>query len=98
MQRPHLEAVIVPKDSAIKNVADLKGKRIAFNKGSNVQYFLVKLLEKNGLKYSDVIPIFLPSPDARAAFQKGAVDAWIIWDPYFLANALRAASKACSSR
>ena len=84
--RPHLEAVIVPKDSAIKTVADLKGKRIAFNKGSNVQYFLVKLLEKNGLKYSDVTPIFLPPPDARAAFQKGAVDAWIIWDP-FLASA-----------
>src|SRR5450830_1703198 len=84
--RPHLEAVIVPKDSPIKSVADLKGKRIAFNKGSNVQYFLVKLLEKNGLKYSDVTPIFLPPPDARAAFQKGAVDAWIIWDP-FLASA-----------
>jgi sulfonate transport system substrate-binding protein len=84
--RPHLEAVIVPKDSPIKTVADLKGKRIAFNKGSNVQYFLVKLLEKNGLKYGDVTPIFLPPPDARAAFQKGAVDAWIIWDP-FLASA-----------
>jgi sulfonate transport system substrate-binding protein len=84
--RPHLEAVIVPKDSPIKTVADLKGKRIAFNKGSNVQYLLVKLLEKNGLKYSDVTPIFLPPPDARAAFQKGAVDAWIIWDP-FLASA-----------
>ena len=84
--RPRLEAVIVPKDSPIKTVADLKGKRIAFNKGSNVQYFLVKLLEKNGLRYSDVTPIFLPPPDARAAFEKGAVDAWIIWDP-FLASA-----------
>jgi sulfonate transport system substrate-binding protein len=84
--RPQLEAVIVPKDSPIQSVADLKGKRIAFNKGSNVQYLLVKLLEKNGLKYSDVTPIFLPPPDARAAFQKGAVDAWIIWDP-FLASA-----------
>jgi sulfonate transport system substrate-binding protein len=84
--RPQLEAVIVPKDSAIQTVADLKGKRIAFNKGSNVQYFLVKLLEKNGLKYGDVTPVFLAPPDARAAFEKGAVDAWIIWDP-FLASA-----------
>jgi sulfonate transport system substrate-binding protein len=84
--RPKLEAVIVPKDSPIKTVADLQGKRIAFNKGSNVHYFLVKLLEKQGLKYSDVSPIFLPPPDARAAFEKGAVDAWIIWDP-FLASA-----------
>ena len=91
--RPRLEAVIVPKDSPIKTVADLKGKRIAFNKGSNVQYFLVKLLEKNGLKYSDVTPIFLPPPDARAAFEKGAVDAWIIWDPF-----LAAAQKTLEAR
>ena len=84
--RPQLEAIIVPKDSAIKTVADLKGKKIAYNKGSNVQYFLVKLLEKHGLKYGDVRSIFLAPPDARAAFQKGAVDAWIIWDP-FLASA-----------
>jgi sulfonate transport system substrate-binding protein len=83
--RPKLEAVIVPKGSAIKTVADLKGKRIAYNKGSNVQYFLVKLLEKHGLKYSDVQSIFLPPPDARAAFEKGAVDAWIIWDPFLAA-------------
>ena len=91
--RPHLEAVLVPKDSAIQSVADLKGKRIAFNKGSNVQYFLVKLLEKHGLKYSDVTPIYLPPPDARAAFQKGAVDAWIIWDPF-----LAAAQKTLDAR
>lgn len=91
--RPKLEAVIVPKDSPIKTVADLKGKKIAFNKGSNVHYFLVKLLEKNSLKYSDVQPIFLPPADARAAFQKGAVDAWIIWDPF-----LAAAQKTLDAR
>lgn len=83
--RPKLEAIIVPKGSPIKTVADLKGKRIAYNKGSNVQYFLVKLLEKNGLKYGDVQSIHLPPPDARAAFEKGAVDAWIIWDPFLAA-------------
>ena len=84
--RPKLEAIIVPKGSPIQSVADLKGKRVAYNKGSNVQYFLVKLLEKHGLKYGDVQSIFLPPPDARAAFEKGAIDAWIIWDP-FLASA-----------
>lgn len=84
--RPQLEAILVPKGSAITSVADLKGKKIAFNKGSNVQYFLVKLLEKHGLKYGDVQAVYLPPPDARAAFQQGAVDAWIIWDP-FLASA-----------
>jgi sulfonate transport system substrate-binding protein len=91
--RPKLEAVIVPKGSLIRTVADLKGKKIAFNKGSNVQYFLVKLLEKNGLKYGDVQSIFLPPADARAAFEKGAVDAWIIWDPF-----LAAAQKTLEAR
>ena len=91
--RPHLEAVIVPKGSAIQSVADLKGKKVAYNKGSNVQYFLVKLLEKHGLKYGDVQSIFLSPPDARAAFEKGAVDAWIIWDPF-----LAAAQKTLEAR
>lgn len=83
--RPELEAVIVPKDSPIRTVADLKGKRVAFNKGSNVQYFLVKLLERHGLKYSDAQTIFLSPPDARAAFERGSVDAWLIWDPFLAA-------------
>jgi len=83
--RPASEAVLVPKDSAVKTVADLKGKKVALNKGSNVHYFLVKLLEKHGLKYADVQPIFLPPADARAAFEKGSVDAWVIWDPFLAA-------------
>ena len=83
--RPALEAVIVPSGSPIRSVADLKGKRVAYNKGSNVQYFLVKLLEKNGLKYGDVQSIFLAPADARAAFERGAIDAWIIWDPFLAA-------------
>jgi len=83
--RPALEAIIVPKGSTIKKVADLKGKRIGYNKGSNVQYFLAKLLEKNGLAYTDVTHIHLPPPDARAAFEKGALDAWVIWDPFLAA-------------
>jgi len=85
---PQTEALVVPRDSPLKSVADLKGKRIALNKGSNVHYLLVKLLEKNNLKYSDVTPVFLAPADARAAFEKGAVDAWVIWDP-FLAAAQR---------
>ena len=82
---PTTEALVVPKDSPLRTVADLKGKRIALNKGSNVHYLLVKLLEKNNLKYSDITPVFLPPADARAAFEKGAVDAWVIWDPFLAA-------------
>lgn len=79
------EALIVPKNSPYKTIAELKGKRIALNKGSNVHYLLLKLLEKNGLKLADIQAIYLPPADARAAFEKGAVDAWVIWDPFLAA-------------
>ena len=79
---PQGEAILVPKDSPLKSVADLKGKKVALNKGSNVHYLLVKALEKAGVKYTDIQPVFLAPADARAAFERGAVDAWVIWDPF----------------
>ncbi|MCA3576997.1 MAG: sulfonate ABC transporter substrate-binding protein [Bradyrhizobium sp.] len=79
---PKGEAILVPKDSPIKSVTDLKGKKVALNKGSNVHYLLVKALEKAGVKYSEIEPVFLAPADARAAFERGAVDAWVIWDPF----------------
>jgi sulfonate transport system substrate-binding protein len=91
--RPASEAVLVPAQSAIKTVADLKGKKIALNKGSNVHYFIVKLFEKHGLAYSDLNLVYLPPADARAAFEKGSIDAWVIWDPF-----LAAAEKTLSAR
>ena len=82
---PKGEAILVPKDSALKSVADLKGKKVALNKGSNVHYLLVKALEQAGVKYSEIEPAFLAPADARAAFERGAVDAWVIWDPFLAA-------------
>jgi sulfonate transport system substrate-binding protein len=76
------EAILVPKDSPLKSVADLKGKKVAVAKGSNAHYLLVKALEKAGVKYEDITPVFLTPADARAAFSTGAVDAWSIWDPF----------------
>ena len=79
---PKAEAILVPKDSPITTVADLKGKKVALNKGSNVHYLLVRALARAGLKYGDVDAMYLPPADGRAAFEKGAVDAWVIWEPY----------------
>ncbi|TBU96932.1 sulfonate ABC transporter substrate-binding protein [Phytopseudomonas dryadis] len=79
---PTSEAILVPKDSPLKSVAELKGKKVALNKGSNVHYLLVRALEDAGLKYSDIQPVYLPPADARAAFERGSVDAWVIWDPF----------------
>ncbi len=82
---PEAEAIVVPQGSAIRSVADLKGRKVALNKGSNVHFLLVKALEKHGLAYTDIQPVFLPPADARAAFERGAVDAWAIWDPFLAA-------------
>lgn len=72
----------MPENSTVKTVADLKGKRVALNKGSDVNYLLVAALEKAGLTYKDITPVYLTPSDARAAFQRGAIDAWAIWDPF----------------
>jgi len=82
---PRAEAILVTQDSPIRSVAELKGKKIAFNRGSNVNYLLVKQLEKHGLKFSDIQPVYLAPADGRAAFESKKVDAWVIWDPYLAA-------------
>lgn len=87
-ESPKAESILVPKNSPIQKGADLKGKKVVLNKGSNVHYLLVKYLEKSGLKYSDVEVVFLPPADARAAFEKGSVDAWVIWEPFYSAAQL----------
>ncbi|WP_206957853.1 sulfonate ABC transporter substrate-binding protein [Trinickia acidisoli] len=82
---PTSEAIVVPHNSPIKSVSDLRGKRVALNRGSNVHYLLVRALKHTGLQYSDIQPIYLAPSDARAAFTQGSIDAWVIWDPYFAA-------------
>lgn len=76
-------AILVPKDSAIQSVADLKGKRVAFGKGSSSHNFVVQALRKNNLSYDEITPAFLSPADAVAAFSSGNVDAWAVWDPFF---------------
>ena len=79
---PQGEAIVVLKGSPLQSVADLKGKKVALNKGSNVHYLLVAALASAGVAWSDVTPVYLAPADGRAAFQSGRVDAWAIWDPY----------------
>lgn len=74
--------IIVQDNSPIRTLADLKGKKIVFQKGSASHYFLIKALEEGGLKYSDVQALSLPPSEARDAFIQGKIDAWVTWDPY----------------
>ncbi|WGS51722.1 sulfonate ABC transporter substrate-binding protein [Paraburkholderia sp. D15] len=82
---PKGEAIVVPQNSPIRSVADLRGKKVALNRGSNVHYLLVKALQHAGLSYTDIQPVYLTPADARAAFVQNSIDAWVIWDPYLAA-------------
>ncbi|MFI1102870.1 ABC transporter substrate-binding protein [Streptomyces melanogenes] len=76
------EAVLVPADSPLKGPADLKGRSIAVARGSSAHYQLLTTLKKAGLGLSDVKVDYLQPADALAAFSRGKVDAWAVWDPY----------------
>lgn len=79
------EGIVVHKDSPIRSIADLKGKKLAVQKGANAHYLAVKAIESVGLKITDVQFSFVKPSDARAAFEKKNVDAWSVWDPYLAA-------------
>jgi sulfonate transport system substrate-binding protein len=76
-------ALLVKEDSPIQTIADLKGKKVAFAKGSSANYLIVKILESGGVSWEDITPVYLAPADARAAFEQGNVDAWVIWDPFY---------------
>ncbi|MES1264121.1 MAG: aliphatic sulfonate ABC transporter substrate-binding protein, partial [Variovorax sp.] len=76
-------AVLVPKNSPIRTVADLKGKKVAFGKGSSAQNVTIKALATGGLSFQDIVPTYLSPADATAAFNGGNIDAWVVWDPYY---------------
>ncbi|MGI2906358.1 aliphatic sulfonate ABC transporter substrate-binding protein [Tolypothrix sp. VBCCA 56010] len=79
-------SLLVPTNSTVKSVKDLKGKKVAFQKASIGHYLLLRALEKEGLKLTDVTSVYLPPPDANAAFSQGKVDAWFIWEPFVTRN------------
>lgn len=82
---PSAQAIVVRADSPIHSVADLKGRKIGFAKGAGAHFLLLAALERAGLQFKDIEPAYLSPADARAAFEKGAIDAWAIWDPFLSA-------------
>lgn len=80
---PQGEAVLVKESKGFRTFADLKGRTVALNKGSNVNWLLVRLLEAHRMTLADINVKYLKPAEARPAFDNDQVDAWIIWDPYF---------------
>lgn len=87
--KPKAEVILVDNNSPIKTVADLKGHKVAFQKGSSSHNLLLRALQQAGLQFTDIKPVYLTPADARAAFQQHDVDAWAIWDPYYSAAKLQ---------
>ncbi len=94
--KPRSSAILVLADSPLKTLADLKGKRVAFQKGSSAHFLILQALKKAQLKWGDITPIYLAPADARAAFERGSVDAWAIWDPFYAAIELSLKTRALS--
>ena len=89
--KPDSSALLVRPDSPLTTLADLKshpGTRIALQKGSSAHFLTVQAVKKAGLSWADIQPVYLAPAEARAAFERGAVDVWAVWDPYYAAAEL----------
>ncbi|HSC82689.1 MAG TPA: sulfonate ABC transporter substrate-binding protein [Pseudomonas sp.] len=83
--KPQAEVILVARDSPIQSVSQLKGRKVALQKGSSSHNLLLRALAGAGLSIRDIQPVYLAPADARAAFERGSVDAWVIWDPFYSA-------------
>jgi len=91
--RPEWAALVVPKNSPIQSIKDLKGKKVAATKGTDPYLFLLRSLHLEGLKKSDIEHVSLQHADGRAALEQGKVDAWAGLDPLMAASEVDAGSR-----
>lgn len=76
----HNQGTFVPKNSPAKSIADLRGKRIGYVRGTTSHYYLSKQLAEVGLDFNkDVEAVHLTPSDGLSAFVRGDLDAWGIW-------------------
>jgi sulfonate transport system substrate-binding protein len=93
---PSAQAILVPKDSPVKTLADLKGRKVAVTKGAGSHFLLLAALAKAGLSFKDITPAYLTPADGRAAFVSGNVDAWVAWDPFLTSAQHQSAARILS--
>lgn len=75
--------VIVPKDSSIRTLRDLVGKRVAVNWAAHGDYVLLRALQKHGVDPKQVTRVPIQPPDAAAAFATGKIDAWSTFGVFY---------------
>ncbi|GJD62357.1 aliphatic sulfonate ABC transporter substrate-binding protein [Methylobacterium frigidaeris] len=90
---PEAQAILVPKDSPARSVADLRGKRIAVTKGAGNHFLVLAALKEAGLSFRSIVPAYLSPADGRAALESGGVEAWAAWDPFLTAAQRQAGAR-----
>ncbi len=91
--KPEWTALVTGKDSSIRTVADLKGKRVAVTRGTDPYIFLLRTLQLHGLTERDIRPVLLQHQDGRTALEQGQVDAWAGLDPMMAQTELEQGSR-----
>ena len=90
---PGAQAILVPGDSKLRSVADLKGRKVAVTKGAGSHYLLLAALKAEGLPFAAITPAYLTPADGRSALAGGSVDAWVAWDPFLSAAQIQAGAR-----
>ncbi|AZD36031.1 ABC transporter, substrate-binding protein [Pseudomonas chlororaphis subsp. aurantiaca] len=73
------QVFLIPKDSKVESVAQLRGKRVGYVRSTTSHYFLIKALKEQGLTLNDITAVALTPQDGFSAFQSGQLDAWVIY-------------------
>jgi len=81
--RGYGQAIVVPEASPIQSVVELRGRKVGVAKGSSAHDLLVAAVESANVPWGEITPVYLAPADAAAAFARGAIDAWSIWDPFY---------------
>ena len=92
-EQPEWTALVVAKDSQAKSITDLRGKKIAAQKGTDPYFFLLQTLHQARMTQADIQFVNLPHADGRTALERGQVDAWAGLDPHMAASELQAGSR-----
>ena len=73
------QTVLVPKGSTVQSIADLRGKRVGYVRGTTAHYYLLRMLAEANMSFADIQPVNLTPADGLAAFRSGNLDAWAIY-------------------
>jgi NitT/TauT family transport system substrate-binding protein len=75
--------IVVGKNSRIRSLLDLKGKKMAIpSPYSNQNFVIHKLMADYGMKPEDISFIVLPPPDMPTSLAAGAIDGYFVGEPF----------------